>query len=73
MKKFLLLLLLWPSLLWAEQVVEQDQHRLHYMAMVTQDLTPDVARIYGITRSRKQGILILNLQHASAPQVSVVS
>ncbi len=57
----------------AEQLLEQDGYQLHYMAMVTQELPPEVARVYGITRSRKQGIVVLNLQHQDAPLVSVAS
>ncbi len=58
---------------WAEQVIESGPYRLHYMAMVTYDLPPEVAQAYGITRSRKQGVAVLNLQHVDAPQVSVAS
>ncbi len=54
----------------AEQVLESGIWRLHYIAMVSTELTPDVARAYGITRSRKRGVLVLNLQRSDAPLVS---
>lgn len=57
----------------AEQVIESGPYKLHYMAMVTYELPPQVAEVYGITRSRKQGIVVLNLQHVDQPQVSVAS
>ncbi len=54
----------------AEQVLESGVWRLHYIAMVSTELTPDVARAYGITRSRKRGVLVLNLQRSDAPLIS---
>lgn len=57
----------------AEQVLEQNGYQLHYMAMVTSELPPEVASAYDIVRSRKQGIVVLNLQHQDAPLVSVAS
>ena len=56
---------------WAEQMVEEGGYQLHYMAMVTSDLSPEVAKAYGITRSHKEGVAILNLQKSSAPLISV--
>lgn len=67
----LLVLLSLPA--QAEQIIESGPYRLHYMAMVTYELPPQVAEVYGITRSRKQGIAVLNLQHVDQPQVSVAS
>lgn len=68
---FLLMLLCLPA--QAEQMLEQNGYQLHYMAMVTSELPPDVASAYGIVRSRKQGIVVLNLQHVDAPLTSVAS
>lgn len=75
MKRFFLglLILVHSGVTLAEQVLAQDGYRLHYMAMVTEELSPEVAKSYAITRSRKQGILVLNLQHESAPQISLPS
>ncbi|MGJ8669819.1 MAG: DUF4426 domain-containing protein [Oceanococcus sp.] len=72
-KLLIILLITLPIAVSAEQVIEHDGYRLHYMSMVTDELQPEVAKAYGITRSRKQGILILNLQHEDAPLVSVPS
>ena len=69
----LLFFLFLPLGLRAEQVVEHGDYRLHYMAMVTEELPPAVAQVYGITRSSKQGVLILNLQQQQAPLVSLAS
>lgn len=68
------LLLVWlagPAL--ADQVLEADGFQLHYMAMVTTELTPEVASSYGIKRSRSRGVLVLNLQHQDRPLVSLPS
>ncbi len=74
MKRWVTLLLVLLSLpAQAEQIIESGPYRLHYMAMVTYELPPQVAEVYGITRSRKQGIAVLNLQHVDQPQVSVAS
>ncbi len=70
---FALVLSLLAGPVLAEQVIESGPFRLHYMAMVTYQLPPQVAEAYGITRSRKQGIVVLNLQHVDQPQVSVAS
>ncbi len=55
----------------AEQTVEQGPWVLHYMVMNTTDLTPEIARTYDVDRSKKRGLLMLNLQHREQPQVSV--
>lgn len=74
MKRWVAMLLVLLSLpAQAEQIIESGPYRLHYMAMVTYELPPQVAKVYGITRSRKQGIAVLNLQHVDQPQVSVAS
>jgi len=55
----------------ADQTVEQGPWVLHYMTMNTTDLTPEIARTYDVDRSKKRGLLMLNLQHRDQPQVSV--
>jgi hypothetical protein len=46
----------------AEQFVEQDGFRVHYAAIPTTDVAPDTARAFGISRSRRQALLVLNAQ-----------
>lgn len=65
------ILLLSSGSSWAEQSVRQGPWVLHYMTMNTTELTPEVAKSYGVTRSRKRGLLMLNLQRADTPLVSV--
>ncbi|MGB1556889.1 MAG: DUF4426 domain-containing protein [Oceanococcaceae bacterium] len=55
----------------AEQTLEQDGYVLHYMTQNSTELTPEVAKTYGITRSRRNGVLMLNLQRKEAPLKSV--
>lgn len=72
MKHRLLILLLcipWPLL--AEQMVSAGPYRLHYIAMATTELTPEIARQYGVSRSARRGLLVLNLQHVDAPLTSL--
>lgn len=55
----------------ADQTVESGPWVLHYMTLNTTELTPDVARSYGVERSKKRGLLMLNLQRRDTPLVSV--
>lgn len=55
----------------AEQTVRSDPWVLHYMTMNTTELTPEVARSYGVRRSKARGLLMLNLQHQDHPVESV--
>ncbi|MEN8719803.1 MAG: DUF4426 domain-containing protein [Oceanococcaceae bacterium] len=55
----------------AEQTVRSDPWVLHYMTMNTTELTPEVARAYGVRRSKARGLLMLNLQHQDQPVTSV--
>ena len=55
----------------AEQTVTQGPWVLHYMTMNTTDLTPEIAKIYGVERSKRRGLLMLNLQHRDVPLQSV--
>lgn len=48
----------------AEQLVSDGPYRLHYIAMSSTELTPEIAAAYGVTRSARRGVLVLNLQHA---------
>lgn len=59
-----LLLALLPGLAGAEQALREGPWVLHYMTLNTTELTPEVARSYGVTRSKRRGLLMLNLQRA---------
>ncbi len=63
--------LLFGGLAQADQTVEQGPWVLHYMTMNTTELTPEIARNYDVDRSKKRGLLMLNLQRRDAPLKSV--
>ncbi|OUS24442.1 hypothetical protein A9Q99_24685 [Gammaproteobacteria bacterium 45_16_T64] len=46
----------------AEQKIEDDKYIVHYSAINTTMLTPDVATASGITRSRRRGMLNIAVQ-----------
>ena len=46
----------------AEQKIEDDNYIVHYSAINTTMLTPEVAKASGITRSRKRGMLNIAVQ-----------
>ncbi len=46
----------------AEQFLDQGDYRIHYNALNTTALTPDVARRFGVTRSRQEALLVLSPQ-----------
>lgn len=46
----------------AQQLVRDGNAVVHYGAMPTQDLSPEMARQYGIRQGAKRGMLLLNLQ-----------
>ena len=57
----------------AEQWVDQGPWRVHYAAMASRDLTPAVARQFGVTRSAKRGLLVLNAQRVSGVETTPVA
>ncbi len=61
-----LLLALCASAANAEQFVDAGEYRVHYAAMNTTALTPEVARQFGVTRTRNQILLVLNAQQKRA-------
>ncbi len=69
MKRALLLLglLLLSAGASAQQLVRDGSIVVHYAAMSTQDLSPAMARQYGIRQDSKRGMLLLNLQRETAP------
>jgi hypothetical protein len=46
----------------AEQFVDRGEYRIHYNALNTTALTPEVARRFGITRTRNEALLVLSPQ-----------
>lgn len=49
----------------AEQVLKMGDYVVHYNAFASSFLSADVARQYGITRSKYQGVLNIAVQRAS--------
>ena len=50
----------------AQQLVRDGNVVVHYAAMSTLDLSPEMARQYGIRQGGKRGMLLLNLQREAA-------
>lgn len=48
----------------AEQFVDAGPYRVHYAAINTTTLTPEVARQFGVSRTRNEILLVLNAQHS---------
>lgn len=65
------LLLLSPAAL-AKSPVENDDYIVHYSAFNSTHLLPDIARMYGIQRSRQRAVLNITVQRKRADG-SVVS
>lgn len=49
--------LMLPLSMQAEQVKDFDQYSIHYSAFTTDNLVPEVAKKYGIKRSKKRALL----------------
>jgi len=58
----LLISVLFSASVIAEQKIEDDNYIVHYSAINTTMLTPEVAKASGITRSRKRGMLNIAVQ-----------
>jgi hypothetical protein len=54
---FVLLLAFTPFTVHAEQSQSFGDYVIHYNAFATGDLTPDIAKTYGITRSKNRALL----------------
>jgi hypothetical protein len=54
--------LLLSSVASAEQFVDAGRYRVHYSAINSTQLLPDIARQFGVTRSRNEALLVLNAQ-----------
>lgn len=58
---------------FAEQRVDQGPWRVHYAALASRDLAPAVARQFGVSRSSKRGLLVLNAQRVDGDQTVPVA
>ncbi len=58
----LLIALLLPPIAQAEQKVVYDDYEVHYAAMLTSDLAPEIARAYNIPRSGKRAFLMIHVR-----------
>jgi hypothetical protein len=56
-----LLLAITGASLYAEQAKDFGDYSIHYVAFTTDVLTPDVAKIYNITRSRNRAFLNISV------------
>lgn len=61
--KFLLPLLCIPLPLLAQQAKEFGEYTVHYNALSTSQLTPQVAQAYGIQRSSNRALLNITILH----------
>ncbi|MCC5810106.1 MAG: DUF4426 domain-containing protein [Ectothiorhodospiraceae bacterium] len=62
-----LVLALLPLTTAAERFERYDGYEIHYNVMPTSRLQPEVARSYGITRSRVQGLLLVSVVKDGVP------
>lgn len=56
-----LLALVLPAVALAEQAQKFDDVEIHYNALSTHDLAPEIAKSYGITRSKGRGLLTVSV------------
>jgi sulfite reductase beta subunit-like hemoprotein len=66
----LLLTLVTPLAAAAEQAIRFGDIEIHYSAMLTADLQPEVARTYGIERRKSRGIATLAVLRKDAAGVA---
>lgn len=57
----------------AEQYVESGEYVVHYMALQTSDLSPAVARAYGLTRSSGRVLVMVNTQRGALSGAAVAA
>lgn len=55
----------------ADPVVRDGGYAVHYAAMSTRDLSPEMAQRYGIRQAANRGLLLVNVQRERAPGTSV--
>jgi hypothetical protein len=58
-------LLVLPGAARAEQFVQDGEYLVHYAALPTITLAPDIARKFGLTRSKRYALLVLNAQRGT--------
>ncbi len=63
--------LLWIGAAQAEQFVRDGDFIVHYVALPSTSITPEVARHFAIQRSGKLSLLVLNAQKETAPGKTV--
>lgn len=71
MRDVLRILLIWAATTLpagAEQSVSSGDIVVHYSAMTTADLTPDVASALNVSRSRKRALVVIHAQHVDGAQ-----
>ncbi|MBI2384066.1 MAG: DUF4426 domain-containing protein [Gammaproteobacteria bacterium] len=56
----------------ADQFVQDGEFTVHYAALATVDLAPEVARGFGIARSRHRALLTLNAQRRGGDRTASV-
>jgi hypothetical protein len=70
-------LCLLPLMAWGQGQLKRGEYTVHYSALPTLMLTPEVARSSGVTRSASRALLTISVQHegvgASAAVVAEVS
>jgi hypothetical protein len=60
-----------PAVAQAEQAEKFGNVEVHYNAMLTSDLLPDVARVYNIDRSNTRGLVTISVLRKNAMGVGV--
>ena len=57
----------------AEQYVQSGGYTVHYIAIQTSDLTPAVAKAYGLTRSSGRALVMINAQEGALTGAAVAA
>lgn len=61
-RALILIMMLLPTLSFANNVFETDEYIVHYNAFTADTLPPQMATAYGIIRSRYKGVLNVSVQ-----------
>lgn len=69
-RSLLFALLLISSVVCAEQKQESGEHVVHYSAQNTVDLSPEVAKQYGISRDSRVAMVMITAQKKSGEAVA---
>ncbi len=57
----------------AEQMEQFDDYRIHYNAFISNMLSPEVARAYGLTRSRYHAMVNITVQKQASGEYQPIS